>query len=730
MKRVLLFVMAVLCLWACDNKPEEIAVTSVSLSHPTAEMIIGETLQLQVSISPSNATDKTVIWASSKQSVATVSNTGLVSAIAEGTSAITVSAGGKSATCTVTVSKKVIEVSSVKLNKESLELVEGDSETLIATVLPENATDKTVTWESSDPSVASVDQSGTVTAVAEGQAGITAMIGDKGSFCKVVVSKKVIVVESIELDKTELTLYEGETETLVATVKPDNATDKTVTWSSSNTEIAAVDNTGTVIAIKDGSTLIIAKAGDQEASCKVNVRGYLPSPNIVDLGLSVCWASFNLGATQPEEYGNYYAWGEVNTKDTYTWDNYLWCDGSLYSMKKYNQDSRFGIVDNKTVLELEDDAAYANLGPLWRMPTIEECSEYVINCKRENRTVNGINGTIITSKINGNSIFLPSAGYDRSVGDSQNYWTSSLDVGYNAFSFGASGYGDFTRASGLPIRPVFGELTLNPTFIELQSESKVISFMVTSHLDFDIIPECDWLHVTKPFDSIIELLVDNNNTGKLREGKVRISLANGAGERHFIVFQAKEYTFEAEAIDMGLSVKWSSTNLGASSPEDYGAYYSWGEIEPKVYFSETERYKWYDVKTFGITKYNATDGKTVLDSEDDAAQIKLGGKWRIPTREECIELVDNCAWSVVSRNGTNGVVFTSKINGNTLFFPFSGSFFSQYNDIGENGFVWASDGNVGMPILAKSLSIHSGEQPNGDATLLRYMAVPIRPVTE
>ena len=243
----------------------------MSLSQATAEMIEGETVQLIATVLPSDATNKSVIWASSKQSVATVSNTGLVSAIAEGTSTITASVGDKSATCTVTVSKKIIEVSSVKLNKESLELVEGDSETLIATVLPENATDKIVTWESSDPSVARVDQNGTVTAVAEGQAGITAMIGDKGSFCKVVVSKKVIAVESISLNKDELTLEKGKTETLIATVKPDDATDKSVTWNSSDDGIVSVDQVGKISAIKGGEATITASAGDKSAKCKVTV---------------------------------------------------------------------------------------------------------------------------------------------------------------------------------------------------------------------------------------------------------------------------------------------------------------------------------------------------------------------------------------------------------------------------------------------------------------------------
>ena len=121
MKRFLPFLFLMLFLSACNNKETEVAVSSVSLNQATAEMIIGETVQLQVSISPSNATDKTVLWGSSKQSVATVTDSGRVTAISEGSSTITATAGGKSATCQVTVSKGYIAVTSVTLNKTELD---------------------------------------------------------------------------------------------------------------------------------------------------------------------------------------------------------------------------------------------------------------------------------------------------------------------------------------------------------------------------------------------------------------------------------------------------------------------------------------------------------------------------------------------------------------------------------------------------------------------------------
>ena len=145
------------------------------------------------------------------------------------------------------------------------------TETLTATVSPDNATDKTVTWSSSDKSVATVSSSGKVTAVKAGTAKITAKAGDKTATCTVTVSEKVIAVTSIKLDKSTLSLTEGETAALTATVSPDNATDKTVTWSSSDKSIATVSSSGKVTAVKAGTAKITAKAGDKTATCLVTV---------------------------------------------------------------------------------------------------------------------------------------------------------------------------------------------------------------------------------------------------------------------------------------------------------------------------------------------------------------------------------------------------------------------------------------------------------------------------
>ncbi len=230
MKKRSVWFLSVICLLllaACEKEPQAVKVTGISVNPTSLSLVEGETGSLTATVSPSDADDKTVIWDSSDKSVASVEN-GKVTALKAGSANITVKSvdGGFTASCSVSVSAKTVDVASISLSKEELTLKEGDSETITATVKPDDATDKTVTWTSSDPSVATVD-GGKIEAVKEGTATVTAKAGDKTATCKVTVDKKVIAVESVGLDKTEVELNEGDSVTLTATVKPDDATDRT-----------------------------------------------------------------------------------------------------------------------------------------------------------------------------------------------------------------------------------------------------------------------------------------------------------------------------------------------------------------------------------------------------------------------------------------------------------------------------------------------------------------------
>ena len=253
-----------------------VAVTGVKLNKTSLNFTgTGSSQTLTATVSPSNATNKTLTWSSSNTSVATVSN-GVVKAVGFGTATITAkSNNGKTASCSVTVNP--IAVSSVSLNKTSLSFTgTGSSQTLTATVSPSNATNKTLTWSSSNTSVATVSN-GVVKAVGFGTATITAKSNNgKTASCSVAVNP--IAVSGVSLNKTSLSFTgTGSSQTLTATVSPSNATNKTLTWSSSNTSVATVSN-GVVKAVGFGTATITAKSNNgKTASCAVTVNPIQPT---------------------------------------------------------------------------------------------------------------------------------------------------------------------------------------------------------------------------------------------------------------------------------------------------------------------------------------------------------------------------------------------------------------------------------------------------------------------
>ena len=255
-------------------KKKVIAVTGITLNPTSVTITVGETATLTATVSPADATDKTVTWSSSDAKIATVKD-GTVTAVAAGTTKITATAGGKTATCEVTVKAKEVPVTGITLDPTSVSIEEGQTATLTATVSPADATDKTVTWTSSDTKVATV-RDGTVTAIAVGTATITAKAGDKTATCQVTVKAVEFPVTNINIIQTSISIEVGDTFMLTAIVTPSNATDKTITWSSSNESVATVKD-GKVTAVAVGTATITAKAGDKSDTCEVTV---IPDPEM------------------------------------------------------------------------------------------------------------------------------------------------------------------------------------------------------------------------------------------------------------------------------------------------------------------------------------------------------------------------------------------------------------------------------------------------------------------
>ena len=460
---------------------------------------------------------------------------------------------------------------------------------------------------------------------------------------------------SLSFPDEHLDMHYGQLKQVEVKMMPANrpVKDMNVTWSSSDPDIAEVAG-GYLTAIGKGNCIITAESGGFKAEMTVSVS--LPEPEPVDLGLSVMWASANLGASQPDESGAYLMWGETSPKTVpYTGDKYKFGQYTNATSKYNYYTASWGgsdyPLDYKETLDPEDDAVQVLLGEGWRMPLADELWELRTKCTWEpvitvldsnefyvdRRTL----GYVITSNVPGyedRSIYLPAAGY---IGDYMHdsdpvvnkghayYWTSTVGQ-----SLGNSG----RRYNGLTIRPV-------------------------------------------------KELPKSENRKKAEPDPVKPLKHNAQ-------------------VDLGLSVLWADCNVGAEKPEEVGVRFAWGETKEKTYYSTTN-YKYMtaykDVNKWWYSKYAIKkndndpfeDGKTRLELQDDAARANWGGSWRMPTKEEYKELYEKCEWKEDSLNGVKGYRITSKVPGYTdksIFLPYNSSFgeMSLFSDPSD-GFYMTSD---------------------------------------
>ena len=306
---------------------KSIPATDIAIDRPSMEMYKDEIEWLAATITPEDSTDE-IVWSSSNPQIVEVSDQGKLVALGCGTATITARAGSCQATCLVTVTELVIDVKTVKINKPVLNLNKGETEYLIATVIPFDATDKIVVWNSSDPSVASVNGEGKVTAEKGGSAVVTATAGGVSGECQVIVYSPVT---AISLNARDITLDKGSTFVMVATVDPEDATDKTVTWTSQDNNVVSVNSNGVVSALKGGAAKIVAKAEDKTAECVVTVLAPVESVTLNKSSLTlekgrseflyatvgpedatdktVFWSSSNPGAVSVNDYGKITAEG-------------------------------------------------------------------------------------------------------------------------------------------------------------------------------------------------------------------------------------------------------------------------------------------------------------------------------------------------------------------------------------------------------------------------------------
>lgn len=414
---------------------------------------------------------------------------------------------------------------------------------------------------------------------------------------------------------------------------------------------------------------------------------------IVDLGLpsGTLWTSCNIGASSPEESGNYYAWGETLPKGKYNWANYKWCTGDKSSLTKYNSNPENGVTDFRTALLPEDDIATYLLGGSYRMPTEAELEELIINCKWTWSSYNGIPGYFIYGTAEGFTdkyIFIPAAG----IKDDQNHyvyengycciWTLTADSVYNfdaaqlcSDETSPSILGGF-RFWGTPVRAVCAPRT-RVTSIMIDRETLDLRLKDGyAKLTASIYPEkaVEKSVVWKSSNENVVSVSSNGAIKAIATGKSIITATSvDGGYSSSCEVNVNDSDFP-EAVDLGLSVKWASCNLGASRPEDFGAYFGWGETEMK------ESFTW---NNYDLSKYTSS---TILQNADDAANRLLGGSWRIPSYGEFAELIKKCTWTRTEINNVQGYNVIGP-SGASIFLPFSGGCVSS------DGYYFGLEGN-------------------------------------
>lgn len=281
-----------------------INVKSISMNKYSTSIIEGESEKLSYTIMPSNADNKKVTWKSSNINVATVDDNGLVTAQKEGTALISVVTddGKITSSCTVSVAKKVVNVSSITLNKNSVDLKAGTTERLTYSLSPSNATNQKVRWTSSDDSIASISEDGVISAKSGGNVRISIITDDGGHIASCDVNVSEILVTELSLNKSNFQMEKNSTVKIGCSVQPSDATDKEITWSSSDTKIATVDQSGNVKGISYGMATITAK--NKKSNKSKSVKIYVaPTNKLIDIRNSKYNVfQHNIGTLE----GNYY----------------------------------------------------------------------------------------------------------------------------------------------------------------------------------------------------------------------------------------------------------------------------------------------------------------------------------------------------------------------------------------------------------------------------------------
>ena len=412
----------------------------------------------------------------------------------------------------------------------------------------------------------------------------------------------------------------------------------------------------------------------------LNPSGSIGGYDYVDLGLSVMWATYNVGASSLEEFGEYYAWGETTPYNNFTNINYFW--------------SHYPCSPDRVIASIYD-AATVNWGDQWRMPTYEEQQELSNGCKWiwvENLDNSNVSGYVGVSLKNNKCIFLPASGYkshhdyERPTETDAIYWSSTAVAEWGMLGFQAG-----TAANCIEFMPKRD----NPVTWSIWAMGKGATVRAVVGAPNDYFPD--------PSDNVIDD-AETSRQGFTVNGKIG------------------GYTY----VDMGLpsGTLWATYNVGAEMPSEYGDHFAWGETAPKSLYDK-DTYAFFTGFSDGVmsmsqySKYvwdkrcGKQDYKLILEDIDDAATVNWGSEWCMPTMEQYAELDKYCkVWRkdiVVNGKTIIGAIVESCINGNRMYIPYAGWEAGTMPNSYMHGWYWTSEVSEDANYRAKQMIVKDEE---------------------
>ena len=688
----------VLSVFSCQQEPAEIRVASISLSESTWELEVGDQVCFDVIISPHNATNKKISWSSSKESVATVTPDGIVEAVSAGTAFITATSedSGVNAKCEITVKEKVISVTGIALNKTSLSLTEGEEFTLEATITPNNATNKEITWASDNEAVVTVSAEGVVKAIKAGSANVTVTTVDqrKTASCAVTVDEKMGAVTG---EATHISCRNAKFSGKV-TLSQNTAI---------NLSFGVLYSTSSGILL-GSATLLEAKDFDADYNYTIDT-----------------------GVLEPETTYYYRSYVILNDEVSY---------GQIESFKTLAVSSMIQTLDASEV--------YPKEATLNAMLDLTDCKYSSIEYGFELTPEGGQAKTLTADNLADKSFSYRDETLVKNTGYSYVAYVKLDDILYKGETK------TFTSSSI--------QASVSAAASDIQCNSAIISgsLAVQSEGSFDKSAEVYY----SLSENTMAGLKSNGTRKTLTLGadgsysETLSPLSSSTSYNYVVIAKVDDVEFVSAIgnfstiapptptlVDLGLSVKWASCNLGASKPSEYGDYFQWAGTEDvsdlSIYLDWNNcPYHTGSNEIKGWTKYNTqsyngtVDNKTVLELMDDAAAVALGGEWRMPTDEEWTELcnTDNCSWIWTTIDGVNGYKVQSKKPGYTnkwIFLPAAGyRYNNRLGGVGSYGSYWSSSLDTVYPYCAYGKEFISGDLSR--KSYYRYYGRSVRLVSE